>query len=97
MFLCRKLIVNFLWKPLSAVLCRTDELLLGEAEDTKTTPFRAGHYFLSLEDPARIISSYIWYPCVHLSLIISDETNLGTVDEQPTVLPPKVTHLIITD
>ena len=36
---------------------------------------------MSLEDPARRMFSYIWYQSLYLPE--SDETNLGTVDEQP--------------
>ena len=93
LLLWSQLVVNFLWKPLSAVVGQVgpDELLLGEAEDTKTTTLqcvvnyvaRVRHDFRSLEDPARGM-------CRTLHLVTlyspeSDETNLGTVDEQPTV------------
>ena len=42
LFRWRQLVVNFLWKPLSAVVGQVgpDELLLGEAEDTKPAAFQ---------------------------------------------------------
>ena len=92
LFLGRQLVVNFLRQLLSAVVGQVgpDELFLGEAEDTKPTAFqgvvnnvsRVGHYFLSLEDPARII---VCLYLVSLDSPESDETDLGTVDKQPTV------------
>ena len=74
LFRWRQLVVNFLWKPLSAVVGQVgpDELLLGEAEDAKPAAFQAllnhvsrvRHYFLTLKDPAKIdvylhLASYI--------------------------------------
>ena len=63
MLLWNQLVINFLRKPLSAVVGQVgpDELLLGEAEDTKTTALqcvvnyvaRVRHDFRSLKDPAR--------------------------------------------
>ena len=79
LLLWSQLVINFLRKPLSAVVGQVwpDELLLGEAEDTKTTALqcvvnyvaRVRHDFRSLKDPARRMWSYIWYPCIHLSLM----------------------------
>ena len=92
LFLWRQLVVNFLRQLLSAVVGEVgpDELLLGEAEDTEPAAFqgvvdhvsRVGHYFLSLEDPARI---FVCLYLVSLDSPESDEADLGTVSEQPTV------------
>ena len=93
LLLWSQLVVNFLWKPLSAVVGEVGpyELLLGEAEDTKTAALqsvvnyvaRVRHHFCSLEDPVRRMFSHICYQSLYSPE--SNETNLGTMDEQPTV------------
>ena len=79
LLLWRQLVVNFLWKLLSAVVGQVgpDDLFLGEAEDTKPTAFqgvvynvsRVSQYFLSFKDSAKRMCTHIQYPYFHLSLI----------------------------